>query len=273
MYSDFVNILKNEEKSEELKKMKDIIFRLNIKDIHDKDYTTFNIEYLKNNSNSYFLIVSSNNKKLGTIVDCSTNIGNIFGYQKKELIGNHINILIPEIFHQKHDLVVKQRNEENKINFLEGLCQNSLYTPSLIQRDTFAISKSKFLIPIFFKIYLVNSEDNDLVYVVEIKRNAPLQKDLIKNVCDNTKYSILTDHNFLIQNFTSNCLYYLNIKHDDMNCNYSIINYIKQFNDEYFNAINNDHIKIKKTGFFENENKYYPENRAKKYFSKIERQK
>ena len=45
-----------------------------------------------------------------------------------------------------------------------------------------------------------------------------------------------------------------------MNCNYSIINYIKQFNDDYFDAITNDHTKRKITGFFDNEHKYYHEN-------------
>ena len=264
MYAEYENILKDEEKNEKIKKMKDLLYRHSTKDIHDKDYSNFNIDFLKDDFNSYFLIISSKNKKLGIILDCSTNICNLFGYQKNELIGNHINILIPEIFHQKHNLIIKQKNEDNKLNILENFYKNTLYSPSFIQKDIFSISKSKFLILLNIKIYLVNTEENDLVYVAEITRNNPIQKDLIKNDNDDIKYSILTDHNFLIQNFASNCIKYLNLNYEDMSCNYSIINYIKQFNDDYIHSISNNTTIIKRKTFdFRNERKYYVDDKTK----------
>ena len=245
IYSEFSeNILKNEEKNENLDKLKKTIYKHNMNDCHDNDYSNFDIQLLKEDPNSNYLIISSKNKNLGIIIDCSMNLCSIFGHQKKELIGRHIDILIPEIFRQKHNLLIEQKTEINKLNFLEGLCQNEIYSPNFIQKDIFSLLKSKLLIPLNIKIYLVNTEENELVYITEITKNEPVKNDLIKKMNDHTKYSILTDQKFLIQSFTPNCIKYLNINYEDISCNYNIINYIKQFHEDYFNTINNSNSRI-----------------------------
>ena len=240
LYSEFVeNILKNEEKNKKCQELKQLVFNNIINEIHEKDYSNFNLEMFKEELNSQYLLISSNNKNIGNILDCSMNLCKLLGYQKKELIGNHMNILIPEFLHKKHNFFVNKKAEENKLNFLEGSCKNEIYSPNYIQKDIYCISKSRFLIPIKINIYLVNSEDNELVYIADISNNISFYYDLCIKNNNISKYCILTDHNFLIQSFTSNCINLLKIKQEE-SYNYSIINYIKEFKSDYLSSITNN---------------------------------
>ena len=252
LYYEFVeNILKDEKIIEKCQNLKKISYNSKINEIHEKDYSNYNLDYLKENTNLSYLIISTKNKNLGKILDCSNNFGNIIGYQKKELIGNNINILIPEIYCKKHDLLLIQKTEENKLNFLQGLYNNVIYSPKFVQKDTFCISKSKLLIPLNIKIYLVNSEDNELVYIAEIENNNSENKLLNKE--ENYNYCILTDKNFIIQSFTPNCINFLNINYEDINSNCHIMNYIKQFRDDYISCFKTSFVnkfsQIRKSGF------------------------
>ena len=188
-------------------------------------------------------------------MDCSTNLCNIFGYKKSELIGSHINILIPEVIQKKHNILVSQKTESNKLNFLEGLYKNTLYVPNFIKKEIYCISKTKFLIPLNIKIYLANSEENILIYIAEISDNISINLDLLKKNINPPKYCILTDKNFLIQSFTPNCANYLKINYEDISCNCNIINYIKQFKDDYLSVLRETNIsrksQIKSTGIIQ----------------------
>ena len=139
---------------------------------------------------------------------------------------------------------------------MQGYYKNSIYSPKFVQKDTYCISKSKLLISLNLKIYLVNSEDNELVYIAEIEKNTHINYDLLKtkNEDELSNYCVLTDKNFVIQTFTPNCINYLNINYEDINSNFNIMNYIKQFKDDYLAAIKKTiisrYIQIKNTGMF-----------------------
>ncbi len=83
------------------------------------------------------------------------------------------------------------------------------YISQYLEATVYAISKSKFLIPIELKIYFAQTEGNEFVYVVEIKKIKDYQK-ILENIEDNDlKCVVLTDDNFCIQTFTPNCVNYL----------------------------------------------------------------
>ena len=63
-------------------------------EIHEKDFTNFDIEILHEKTNLPYIIISTNKDYKGKIIDLSMNILKIFGYSKNELIGQNINILI-----------------------------------------------------------------------------------------------------------------------------------------------------------------------------------
>ena len=102
--------------------------------------------------------------------------------KKKQLVGQHINILIPEIMHNKHDLILRRTSENHKLNFFENSYKRKVYNPDFTEKSVYGLSRAKFLIPIKLFIYLINTEENELVYVVEIHRKIPLMNEIINAI-------------------------------------------------------------------------------------------
>jgi hypothetical protein len=150
-----------------------------------------------------------------------------------------MNILITKILQQTHDIMLSEQNEKHKLQFLDDLNKNKIYFPGFIKKEAFGITKMKFLIELTLNIYFVKTENNSLVYIVEIINYNPLMLDLMKPFNNSTKCCVLTDENFLIQTFSANSLEHLKFNYSDIHSNYSIINYIKQFQEDYLTAINN----------------------------------
>ena len=152
--------------------------------------------------------------------------------------GKNINYLIPELFHQNHDKVLLEFNEKAELTFYKELYMKDNYIPQYLEATVYAISKSKFLIPIELKIYFVQTEGNEFVYVVEIKKIKDYQK-ILENIEDNDlKCVVLTDDNFCIQTFTPNCVNYLKLNYSYINSSYNIMNYIKDLKTLYIKKVN-----------------------------------
>ena len=254
LYSEFVEgILCDEEKTEKCQNNSKITFSSKI-EIHERNFTNFDIEILKEKANLPFIIISTDKDYLGKIIDLSMNILKIFGYSKNELIGKNINILIPKLFHKIHDLILIERIENDKLKLFDELNKRKIYFPDFIKKEIYGISKMKFLIHLNINIYFVKTESNKIIYIIEIENYLPKEIDLIKKVNNSEKYCVLTDENFLIQTFTPNCLDFLKLTSNEINSNFSIINYIKQFQEDYLTAINNTGISkfshINKTELF-----------------------
>ena len=242
LYSEFVeNILNDEDKIEKCKNYLKIKNSNTIIEIQEKDYSNFNVEILKESDNFFYLIILTRKKDLGIISDCSKNLCHLLGYTKNELIGKHVNFLLPKVFHEKHKELIKQKSEEHKLVFFEKLYTNSIYSPDVMEKDIYCLSKAKLLIPLTLKVYLVNNEENELVYIAEFTRRYGIGNDLLKKINNNNddpKFCVLTDKNFVIQSFTANCLNFLKFKYKDIGANYNILNFIKQFRQDYFAALN-----------------------------------
>ena len=185
-----------------------------------------------------YFILSGNKKNLANIIDYSLNLSNVLGYTKEEIIGKNINVLIPELFHKNHDKELFDFTEKAESTFFKELFINDNYIPDYLEKNHYAITKSKFLIPLKLKIYYVQTEGNEFIYVVEIKKNKDYKKNLEDKKDNDLKCVVLTDNNFYIQTFTSNCLNHLKLDDTYINSNYNIINFIKQLKNEYLKKIN-----------------------------------
>ena len=239
LYSEYVEkILEDEDKYEQCQKKKKLILS-NIQSFSENNFFNFDIDTLKEKNIFPFLIISADLKNLGIIKDCSIGLSKIFGYQKEELVGKNINILIPEIFHKKHDLLLVQHTKNNKFKFYEDLSKNKIYSPDFLKLNVYAVTKSKLLISLKLKLFFFKTEENDLVYVVEIIKDIPMINDENNN---DLKCCILTDENFLIQTFTPNSIYYLNLNYNHINSNYEILNNIKQFQEDCLIDFNASHM-------------------------------
>ena len=239
LYSDFNKIISNDLNDNQLFSQNHNIQNYEI------DYSNFEFEIMKEKENKY-LIISANKNNIGEIIECSKNLAKILGYTKFEIIGKNINILIPQIFHEKHNLIIFGKNSMYKLDFFEKLSKNVKYKPDLIEKEIYCLAKSNFLVPLKITIYFAETKENEFIYIIkflEFFENTSLTNETI-NIKHNNIYKccILTDKNFLIKTFTLNCLFQLKLNYNYINSNCYIINYIKQFKEDYLCAINNTNI-------------------------------
>ena len=236
LYSNYSKILYNNDEKYQVIKYNDIIN-------NEIDYYNINTILLKEKDNIYSIISAFKND-IGTILDCSYNFAKIFGYEKEEIKKKNINMLIPEIFHKKHNQIIKERFREDKNEFYQKLNNNIRCKPKCIKKDTYCISKSKFLIPIKMKIYPAKTHENDFIYIVSIINHIPLMSSILDLKEENSiKFCVLTDNNLIIKSFTPNCLEHLNLQYSCINSDNSIINYVREFYEEYLLAINTANMK------------------------------
>ena len=145
-------------------------------------------------SNNQFLVVSLKSDSLGIIIKITSDLCQYFGYSKQELIGQHINILIPDFIRNNHDLYLEKRIKEIEFN-IKGSINSSLQSHYFYCKNS-----AKFITKTNFLMTCVYDEDYNPIIFCKI---AYLNE---KNIC-----TILTNEKFLIEYFTSNCINYLNL--------------------------------------------------------------
>ena len=243
LYESFIkNILNNHEK---YKKYHSISINLvNYIKIKNKefDYTNFDLSILNESDDNNYLLISTDEENKGTIVNISLGACSIFGYTKNEIIGKNMNILIPELFQKLHEKVFNSVTEKTKTQFYDNLVNKIIYKPEYTELYIHAKNKSKYLIPLYFKIYLVQTEESELVYIIEINRNNSYIGELNDYFNHNNETNeniccILTDNNFKIKTFSSNCVDVLKLNSNIINSNYEITSFIKQLNEELNNNL------------------------------------
>ena len=239
LYSYFTqNVLNNQEKYKKIKLSMSTSGYNSNSNSHEIQYSNFDLNTLKDKDIFKYFLLSANKKDLANIIDLSTNICTIFGYNRNELLGKNIKCLIPELFHKAHNKLLDNFNEKSKNVLFKELFKKDNYIPEYLEKQVYAISKTKFLVPIKHKVYLVQTEGNELIYIMELMKLKDFQKDLDINDDDNLKCIVMTDDNFFIQSFTPNCVSYLKLNDSYINANYNIINYIKQIKNDYSKKIN-----------------------------------
>ena len=230
LYCEYIEkIIEDEDTYLKCQETKNIIYSNDIK-IDENDFSNYNINISKENNNCVHLVVSAELKDLGNIKDCSMNICNIFGYQKQELIGNNINILMPEIIRQKHNLILQEQTQK----FCENISNDKISSSEFFNKQIYGISKSKYLIPIKINVFLNKTEKNELIYIININKD----KISIINKNNNDECCILTDSNLYIQSFTPNCSNHLKLNYKNINSDCDILLNIKEFYNEYSIDVN-----------------------------------
>ena len=200
----------------------------------DIDYTNFDLKTFSESDEFKTLIISANNENRGTIVDISLNTCILLGYHKQEIIGKSMNTIIPEIYHKFHIKLFNDVCEKTKTEFFENLSKKITYSPKFVEFSAFGRNKSKYLVPLDLKTFFVQTEENELVYIVELAKKKLMNRDFYEDN-ENAKNQfccILTDNHFIIQTFTSNCIELLGLNSNIINSNQDITYYIKQFNSE-----------------------------------------
>ena len=242
LYSNFIaNILEDEEKYEKIQNIKSYIYS-ECFDVYENNYISFNIEIFKQKEKNEFLLISANKNSVGIILDCSTSASASFGYEKHEIIGKHLNILIPDILHKRHDINLEKQVKAHNLLLIETQFENKEYKPTLMEGNFFGIIKSKFIKSFKLKVFFLKTEKNNLAYMVEMLQDIPYMPELIKNRTlpnsnIDTRCCVLTNDNFMITSFTSNSAELLGLTYGYIKSNNSIFPHIKQLYEDYLSHV------------------------------------
>ena len=242
LYSEYLeNILKDEDRLQE-NLTNNSIFRESIEN-DEKDFFNFNLDYLKESDVSRYILLSGRKKDLGKILDCSISASTLFGYTKDEVIGRHINIFIPDIFHSRHNINLYNNSKASNLNLYEHIFNKKEYNPNLAEGYFFGVFKSKFIKYLKLKVSFFRTEDNIITFLVTAPKDIPYMSELIKNrIIEDSNIDarccILTDPNFLINSFTANSIEQLGLSYRYLKSYNSIFPFIKQLYEDYLNAIN-----------------------------------
>ena len=171
----------------------------------------------------YIIVISGKNEIFGNIIQISLNACALLGYTLEEILGKNINILIPEIFHEPHNNILRNRIKEinNDLNFIS-------LDLKFKEINYFILNKSQYLIPFHGKVYIITNEIGEYSFVVNFT--------YLETGYNDINY-ILTNSLLYIKNFSINCIKNLGLNNDYVLSNYDIINNIKEYHDEYINYL------------------------------------
>ena len=198
-----------------------------IKDIDDSN------QLVKENKT---VIISANPENFGIITNISLSACSLFGFVKEEMVGQNLNLIVPEIFQKPHNKLLKNRaNTINQENIFGGKDDKQL----MKEISQFAVNKARYIIPFSAKIYSIQGERGELNFLAAINQGG--------NTISSSTCYVLTNEQFLIQNFSANGINLLNLHSNMLNGTCEILKYIKQFQEELIARtieIEKEHIKI-----------------------------
>ena len=128
--------------------------------------TNFDPKFFEESDEYKYIIVSAEEKNFGTILNISHNASKIFGYTKCELIGKKFWILLPDICKEEFENCLSNITNKLKIKFYE--VNKKEYIPKFDELFINAKDKSKYLIPIYIKMFLVQTEESDHAYIMTL---------------------------------------------------------------------------------------------------------
>ena len=164
-----------------------------------------------------FLLISLNKKNLGKIEKISTEFSIKLGYLPKELIGQDIKILFPSLFNEE----IKKLLEDINIYHYKG-----------IKKFFYLKTKSKYIELFPIETFLKHDEEYNNFLLFKLDVNQLIDKKRT-NECH-----IITDNKLIINLFSSNSIYLLNLTSNFIgNSSFDISMLITEFNDEITNIL------------------------------------
>ena len=188
----------------------------------------FDINNIANNSNFKYLIASGESQDFGTILKVALELCEILGYSDKDIVGQNMNILIPNIIRIPHENLLNEKihntalmEEQSKINLkVIPVC---------------LLSSSKFLIPLNLEVGIYYDENNQSIIFSKLIKSEQYYKKCV----------VLINNNLIIQMFSANSMYLLGLELNIINENADISYYFLEFNCELINYFSSHSVKNK----------------------------
>lgn len=206
-----------------------------------------------------YIMISAEVEKPNIIKKVTTGICSLFGYAKDELIGQPIDILMPEQYQKLHKKILMNKIDEYKKLFANNLHSKHKKAFKSTYKEIFGVAKnkSKYLIPINIKSNLITSADQSEIYFIGkitkvisnnnlnlMANNIYMNNNSLANLGNGTNITttdsvcyVLTDNNFILQNFSPNSIFLMGLK-AKYNGNLDITRHIKElYEDPELNRI------------------------------------
>ena len=176
---------------------------------------------------SKVILVSGDKYNFGTITNCSLSICALFGFTKDELVGQKLNLLIPDIMYDLHMKILNQRVNKLKTSKID----NNEVGLSYKEVNTYGINKAKYLLPIKLRVALTFTELEQTLFICELAMN---KEEFDSNLLN---CFVLTNRYFIIQNYTANSEKMLSIHSNHLNGACDLTLGIKELNESYLRHV------------------------------------
>ena len=215
-----------------------------VEDRFKLDSYFFDINSITSKSNFQFLIASGSTQNFGNIIKISLELCELLGYSDKDMIGQNMNIFLPNILRIPHENLLREKILNSPP--IEEYSIKNLKTIPVCLRTS-----SKFLIPTDLEVGIFYDENNQpIIFGKLLKIDMNYYKKCV----------VLINSNLIIQIFTSNSIYLLGLDSSIMNNNIEISTYFQEYYSDclnYFSSHTNDNkdilqikIKLLKEHFF-----------------------
>ncbi len=189
----------------------------------------FDINSLNTKSDFQFLIASGENQNFGSIIKISLELCELLGYSDKDILGQNINIFIPNILRIPHENLLREK-VHNTTPMEENFHQKLKIIPVCLR------TSSKFLVPVNLEVGIYYDENNQALLFSKL-------------VNSNSKYSnkcvVIINSSLIIQIFSANAIYLLGLDSNVMNSNVEILTFFQEFYSDCLNYLSS--ISVKKS--------------------------
>ena len=245
LYSDFFQDILNDKSQAEIyrKRLSDIqgnnaILREGGGVVSDKR----EMNGLPNLDEFEYIFLSAEGANIGTIIKASLGICVMFGYSQNDLVGKHIDFIMPDMYQELHKqlLHIKLNKYKTIINSnIKDNVKTNLKAASYREIFAFGKNKLKHAVPFAMKVTLMYTQDQSELFFASKIMNDDLYNDIhmklpspgvppIINFNMKVCY-VLTDLDFIIQFYTPNAIKFLGFKSNSSG-NMDITKSISDFN-------------------------------------------
>ena len=199
LYSHFLKeILWNKKKSDEIiKKLNDEHHHHETKKIDEENFHGNNFEAVLENQDFIFFC-NSNDKGKCTIIQSSNSLTNLLGFEKSEIIGKSIEVLIPNILIESHMQTLQEYIKN--LNIVQKPQQD--FSKGNENQQILLLPKNKmgYIMQYTSKFVIYDDSDFSNSYIIKAKLEPKENKSIYA-------YYILTKNDFTVTNISSSTLY------------------------------------------------------------------
>ena len=198
------------------------------------------------------VIVSGDKPAFGRIVKISTSASSMFGFTKHELLGQHMNVLLPFIIQQPHhDVLVAKAEQQlqrvalvnaNTLLYNNNNSNNGSNSASSAQQQhnthkhvskektIYVLTKSKYLLKATAKVSVIVTETEKIHFIAHFYQE---YDSMTTSIATKGQCYVLTNSAFYIENFSSNSEIVLGLRKENVSSHpCDISNLIKEFSDD-----------------------------------------